>query len=152
MRAIDEIIGTLIEKFLERMATIVGKLISKKPVELHPVHEQPGYYYVPQGTEFIVKSKYLVSYKPSSSLLSIIANPNNNTSYLLLALFFSEDGLLHEQKSLLGGLSSKMSLTLSPEINPSITDGHPHEYYEIPNNTEFVFRGSGHGKCIMTLR
>ena len=133
------------------MATIVGELISKKPVELHPVHDQPGYYYVPQGTEFIVKSKYLVCYKLSSSLHGIVANPDN-TSYLLLALFFSEDGLPNEQKSLVGGLSSKMSLTLSPEINPSITDGRAHVYYEIPNNTEFVFRGSGHGKCIMTPR
>ena len=129
------------------MATIVGELISKKPVELHPVHDQPGYYYVPQGTEFIVKSKYLVSYKPSSSLLGIIANPDN-TSYLLL-VFFPENGLPHERQSLVGGLSSKMSLRLSPKRDTSLVDGHVHEYYMIPNSTEFVLRRKHHGKCIM---
>ena len=125
------------------MATIVGELISKKTVELHPVHDQPGYYYVPQRTEFIVKSKYLVFYKPSSSLLGIIAN-TNNTFYL--SSFFPENGLPHERQSLVGGLSSKMSLTLSPKRDTSLVDGHVYEYYVIPNSTEFVLRRKHHSK------
>ena len=134
------------------MATIVGELISKKPVELKPVPDQPGYYYVPQRTEFIVKSKYFECYKPiaSSGLLSIIAN-GDNTSYLLF-VFLSEDGLLHEQQGLVGGLSSKMSLTLTPKRDANMVDGYVYEYYVIPNDTEFILRTKHHGKCIMSTK
>ena len=83
------------------MATIVGELISKKPVELKPVPDQPGYYYVPQKTEFIVKSKYLVRYKTSSCLLGIVAN-TDNTSYLLLVLFFQKMVFHMNNKALWG--------------------------------------------------
>ena len=82
------------------MATIVGELISKNPVELHPVHDQPGYYYVPQRTEFIVKSKYLVCYKLSSSLIGIIVNACN-VSYSLYVIFCQKMAFYMNHKTLL---------------------------------------------------
>ena len=132
------------------MATIVGELISKKPVELKPIPDQPGYYYVPQRTEFIVKSKYLVCYKPSSCLLGIIAIQIIHLTYF--SSYLSEDSLPYEQQSLVGGLFSKMSLTLSSKGDTSMVDGRHIEYYVIPNNTEFVLRTKHHGKCIMSTK